>query len=67
MINPVADRRLRGFARAREATSGATLVADVWLETQEGKLAVLIEGMRLLVPNPGPLLQPVRLMTISTT
>ena len=53
VIHPVADRRLRGFARAREATSGATLVADVWLETAEGKPAVLIEGMRFARAEPG--------------
>ena len=53
VINPVTDRRLRGFARAREATSGATLVADVWLETAEGKPAVLVEGMRFARAEPG--------------
>ena len=53
VIHPVADRRLRGFARAREATSDATLVADVWLETAEGKPAVLIEGMRFARAEPG--------------
>ena len=37
VIHAVEDRRLRGFARAREATSGNTLVADVWLETADGQ------------------------------
>ena len=52
-IHSVADRRLRGFARAREATSADTLVADVWLETAEGKPAALIEGMRFARAEPG--------------
>ena len=53
VIHPTADRRLRGFARTRETTSGATLVADVWLETEEGKTAALIEGMRFARAEPG--------------
>ena len=53
VIHPTANRRLRGFARTRETTSGATLVADVWLETEEGKTAALIEGMRFARAEPG--------------
>jgi acyl transferase domain-containing protein/NADPH:quinone reductase-like Zn-dependent oxidoreductase len=53
VIHPVDDRRLRGFARLREATSGNTSVADVWLETAEGKPAAVIEGMRFARAEPG--------------
>jgi NADPH:quinone reductase-like Zn-dependent oxidoreductase/nucleoside-diphosphate-sugar epimerase len=52
VVHAVEDRRLRGFARAREATSGNTLVADVWLETATGKPAALIEGMRFARAEP---------------
>ena len=37
---------LRGFACARPTKSDATMVADVRLETADGKLAMLVEGMR---------------------
>lgn len=55
VINPDGGRVFRGLARARQATSDATLVADVRLETEEGALAMFAEGVRFARAEPGAL------------